>query len=82
MGLELILIELAQRFPALLGVFAAIGVLRAVFKPLMAFLRVVADATPTEKDNEVLDGFVQSGLYKGIAFVVDYLTSIKLPGVK
>lgn len=68
------------KYPVALSIFAVIGVLRAVFKPLMMFLDAVAVATPSSWDNDQLAALKASKVYQSIAAVVDYLASIKLPG--
>lgn len=76
------IIEMAGKYPQLTILFVVMGVFRSVFKPLCSFLRVVADATPTKADNELLDKFQDSKVYKALAWFADYLLSVKLPGVK
>lgn len=74
------ILEMAQKYPQLTIVFMVIGVLRVVFKPLFTFLRVVADATPSQSDNLLLDKVQDSKVYKAIAWFLDYVASVKLPG--
>lgn len=71
---------LAAKYPVVTTVFLVIGVLRAIFKPFFAFLHVFVAATPSQKDDELLNKAEGSKVYKAFAFVVDYLASIKLPG--
>jgi hypothetical protein len=77
-----IIIQLVSQYPALASVLMGVGVLRLIFKPLFTFLRIVADATPTAKDNEILDSVEQSKAYSYVAFILDYLASVKLPEKK
>ncbi len=68
-----------ERFPNLSAILLVIGVLRAVNKPLLAFLRSYVLATPGTADDQILDSVEQSKLYKGISFFLDWTASIKLP---
>lgn len=70
---------MAAKQPILLSVLAGIGIARLIFKPLFTFLQSVVDATPTMKDNEFLAKVMESKVYKGLAFVLDYVGSIKIP---
>lgn len=74
-----IVLMLAQKNPALLGVFALMGVLRAVFKPLMLLLDKFVEATPSKSDDAWLEKLKASKHYQAFAIFVDYISSIKLP---
>lgn len=74
------ILGLADKYPLAVTIFMVIGILRTVFKPLMGFLHLLADATPSVKDNEFLSKLEQSKIYKGFAWIIDYISSIKLPG--
>lgn len=82
--MEQMLIEtvlgLAEKYPLVVSIFAVMGVLRSVFKPMVSFSRLVVQATPTLKDDMWLDKAMESKIYKGLAWFFDYITSIKLPG--
>lgn len=80
--MEQIIIELAQKYPAAVAVLTAIGVLRAVFKPIMTVLDKFVESTPSASDDALLGKLKESKIYKGIAWFVDYTASIKLPGQK
>jgi hypothetical protein len=77
--MEAIILELAQKHPGLLSAFAIIGVLRAIFKPMMVVLEAYVDATPSKADDGWLAKFKAGKVYAGIAFILDYAASIKLP---
>jgi hypothetical protein len=77
--MEEILIQLVAKYPHAMALFTFMGVLRAIFKPLMTLLRSYADATETKRDNELLDSVESSKLYGYVRFAIDYLASIKLP---
>lgn len=77
--MEEFVLYLAQKFPLVLGVLAGVGVLRAVNKPLFMALKSIASATPTQKDDKILEDIERSNLYKFISFVLDWFASVKLP---
>lgn len=70
---------LIAKAPWLASVIVVMGTTRLIFKPLFVFLRSVADATPTPKDNELLDQAEKSKVYTAISFLLDWVGSIKLP---
>ena len=70
---------LISKAPWLASVIMVMGTARLIFKPLFTFLRTVADATPTPKDNELLDKAEKSKLYSAVSFILDWVGSIKLP---
>lgn len=74
--------SLGGKYGWVVQVITVIGALRLAFKPLMALAQVVADHTKTEKDNEVLRKIEESKLLSTILFVIDWLTSLKLPKKK
>lgn len=74
------LLGLADKYPWAVTIFMVMGVLRAVFKPLVAFARTVVSATPSQKDDELLNKAESSKAFKSIAWFIDYISSIKLPG--
>jgi hypothetical protein len=69
---------LLAKFPILASVFMIMGALRAVLKPLMALFRAFVAYTPSKADDVLPDQVEASPLYKGVAFVLDYLASIKI----
>lgn len=73
-----LIVQVATKYPLVIAIFSAIGVLRAIMKPLFALFRSYVTATETKKDDAVLDTIEQSKFYKGFLFVLDWLTSIKL----
>lgn len=56
-----------------------IGVLRLIFKPLFTFLGEAVNAIPGESDNELLAKIMNSGIYKGVSYVLDLFGSMKIP---
>lgn len=77
--MEEFVLYLAQKFPVVLGVLAGIGVLRAINKPLFAAFKGIASATPTQKDDKIIEDIERSALYKFICFCLDWFASVKLP---
>lgn len=77
-----IILGLVEKYPAVSSVLLVIGTMRAIFKPLMALAHAYVGSTSSKKDDEKLQEVEQSKIYKGIAFVLDYFASIKLPGQK
>lgn len=73
---------LSSKYPILLGIFAAMGLARAIFKPLFTFLHSIADASPSQKDNQILEYVEGSKAYKAVQFVLDLFASVKLPDKK
>ena len=77
--MEQFLAELIVKYPNLAMAFMVVGVLRAIFKPLMTLLHSYVEATPSEKDNEILKKVMDSKFYSAIQWLLDYTASIKLP---
>lgn len=71
--------NLAAKFPIAVSLFALMGVLRVIFKPTFSYLRTIADATPSPKDNAALDKIEASKAYKFAEYILDFFASIKLP---
>lgn len=78
-GAVSILSNFAATHPWLASTFMVVGMCRAIFKPLMAFLHSIADVTPSTKDNELLAKAESSKVYSVLSFALDYVASIKLP---
>lgn len=72
-------LQLILDVPHLPEVLIIMGAMRVVFKPLMATIQAYVDYTETLKDNELLDRLQQKGWFKAVAWVLDYVGSIKLP---
>ena len=56
-----------------------VGGLRVAIKPIMTLLQSIADYTPFETDNKILVTVLESPIYKGFIYLMDYLTSLKFP---
>jgi hypothetical protein len=61
---------------------AIIGTLRVIFKPTVAWLHSIVDATPTDRDNQILAKLESSKIFKTFAFVLDWVASIKVGPAK
>lgn len=80
--MEELLLELVMKHPALMTVVAVVGTFRLVFKPLVAGIKAVVAASPSKADDAVVEKVEASKAFKTMAWLADYLLSIKLPGQK
>ena len=78
MLVQLPVVQQVLALPWLVQVFLYIGVARSIFKPLMSFAHSVVAATPSTKDDEALEKVEASKAFKAVAWVFDYLFSLKL----
>jgi hypothetical protein len=76
------IIALADKYPTVASILMVMGVLRAIFKPLMSLIEAYVLATPSTKDDEFYNKMLDSKIYKGIVWVLDYMASVKLPKKK
>lgn len=72
-------IALVAKYPQAIMVFTVVGVLRAIFKPIMGVLESYVKATPSADDDAWLEKVKASKAYSVVAWVLDYTASIKLP---
>lgn len=79
MDLMQMLQQFISQYPALATVFVVIGALRVFLKPFFTLLQEVVNFTPSTRDNEILDGVMNSAAYKWLAYALDWLGSVKLP---
>ena len=68
----------AREHPWLVTVLLVIGALRAVFKPVMALLRMRAAATPDPSDDAALSRWETSPLARLLTWSLDFVASIKV----
>lgn len=73
-----LIMALAGKYPVVASIFMVIGVLRAINKPLFAFIQAYVDATPSKKDDALLAKVKASKVYSYMAFFLDWSTSVKL----
>jgi hypothetical protein len=80
--MEEAILALMMKYPATASVLVVMGILRAIFKPLFSLLQAYVDATESKTDNEKLQKFKDSKIYKALAYLLDYAASVKLPKAK
>ena len=68
--------------PIFLALFVVQGFCRFFFKPLVVAISAYVQWTPEPGDNAIWDKVLANKWYKLLAFMVDWLASIKLPGRK
>ena len=71
--------QLMTQFPIVATILAVIGGLRVIFKPIMTAIEAIVAATPSDKDNLVVEGIKANVLYKGFVWILDFFASVKLP---
>jgi len=76
--LQNLLVMAADQYPFMLSVFAFIGFLRAVNKPIFTLARAYVAWTKTSSDDLFLDKVEQSKAYRYFVFALDWLFSVKL----
>jgi uncharacterized membrane protein YcgQ (UPF0703/DUF1980 family) len=76
--MEELVYNLIVKFPVLASILMVVGGLRIVVKPIMALLHNLADYSPSQKDDILIDKVENSKLYKGFLFCIDWLASIKV----
>jgi hypothetical protein len=79
-ALDPVLEGLSGKYGWLTTLVLAVGSLRLLFKPLMLALEHALQADPAKLDR--LQKFEAGPVYKGIAILLDFGASIKLPLVK
>lgn len=72
------IVQLATQFPVLASIIFVMGLMRLVFKPLMEIIHNVVATTESPKDDAVLAKIESSIPFKVLAFLVDYIGSIKI----
>jgi len=80
--MEEIIIGLITKYPQTMTVFAIMGLLRAIFKPIMAGVETYIAGSESKQDDEKLAKIKAHKAYKAFAWVLDYTASIKLPKEK
>ena len=74
-----LLVTLMQSFPILSSVIVWVGVARLIFKPLQKLVGAIVEATTTKSDDALWLKIKDHWAYKGFAYLLDYLGSVKLP---
>lgn len=78
---EMIMGMIAQ-YPKAAAALAVMGLLRAIFKPIMAGVESYIADSVSKKDDARLEKVKAHKAYKAFAFFLDYAASIKLPKEK
>lgn len=65
--------------PHLAVLITIMTICRAVFKPGCALIQTYVDSTPWESDNQKWTAVQQNKIFKAVAFIMDFLFSLKLP---
>ena len=73
-----VIAALTAKYGWLLAVVSWIGVLRAVFKPLMLLVEATVKATPGLADDEAIAKFESGPIYKWLVWGLDWLASVKV----
>jgi len=79
MDLSIIFVEFLAKYPIFGSIVGVVGILRLIMKPLFSFFREFVLATPSDRDDAFLNKVEGSKIYSFIVFLVDYISSIKLP---
>lgn len=77
--IELLAGEYGKLGQLLATVAMFIGTIRLFVKPIMVAIETIIKDTDTQKDDEALAKIKSNPVIKTIAFVMDYVLSIKLP---
>ncbi len=72
----------AGKYGWVVTIFVVMGVLRAVMKPIFSIVEAIVVATPGKDDDKFLADMKAHAVYKWIAWILDYLASVKLPKAK
>ena len=68
-----------EKWPFMATVVGIMGTARLVLKPIFSALPKFVDTTPWEWDNALLQKVLNSKAYPVVAWLFDYIASIKLP---
>lgn len=72
-------LEFLSKYPMVSMVMFYMSLMRIIFKPLCSLALEVTKATPSPKDEVVVEGFMNGKVYKAVAYALDWVASIKLP---
>ena len=73
-----ILVSLAMKYPWFLAIAVFMAGARIVNKPVFSILHVIAEQTPSKKDDEILVKVESSKFYSAFCWVLDLFASVKL----
>lgn len=74
--------QYAERFPVIGNIIELMITARIVIKPIMSALLTIYKDRPQFKFLSFSDSVLENKIYKTVAFVLDYVASIKLPKSK
>lgn len=74
-----VILTFVNQSPTLSMLLMAMGGLRLVLKPIMAYYEKKVAESPDKADDEKLAKMKEAGWYKALAFILDYAASVKLP---
>lgn len=77
-----IIMQFLVTHPSLAVLVTIVSILRAVLKPIMTAIEAGVNASGSDKAKNTLAQVEASKPYRVLVFVVDYLTSVKLPVVQ
>ena len=77
--METILLAMIAKYPIMSSILMAMGLLRAINKPIFALVQAFVDYTLTTSDNEKFEKFKNNAIVKKILWLLDYTASVKLP---
>jgi len=80
--MEEVLFAAVAKWPVVSSVLIIMGGLRFLFKPIMSAAEKYVAYTPSLKDDAFFKKLTESKIYKGVAWLVDFFGSIKLPKAK
>ncbi len=73
------IISLLAGYPQFSAVFAIMGILRLVFKPLCSLISTYVLATPSDTDNKWWADVQASKFWGSLIYLIDLFGSVKLP---
>lgn len=73
------ILGLAQGYPITASILMVVGALKLLMTPIMKAIDAYVYITPTQTDNELWKKVKESKYFTAFLFILDLLTSIKLP---
>ena len=75
-------VSFLSTYPAFGTFILIVGGLRIAIKPIVTVLQEITNYTSYEGDNKFLNTMLDSPIWKGFIYLVDVLSSLKLPKVQ
>jgi hypothetical protein len=76
--MELVLLQLVEKYPWLVSIILAVGTFRMVLKPIFAAARYYVEQTADPEDDKKLNDIEQSKPVQFLFFILDWLASVKI----